>query len=58
VRSDLPDEPFFVAQIIAVNGQRPRREVRVQWFEHTSSRYTLFGNGSWELSSILIFLII
>ena len=49
-RSNLPDEPFFVAQIISVNGQRPRREVRVRWLEHVGTRYTLFGNGSWELS--------
>lgn len=51
IHSSLPkEEPFFVGKIIAVNGRRPNREIRIQWLEHAGNQRTLFGNGTWELS--------
>ena len=57
MRADLENEPYFIGQIIEVNGRIPNREVRVRWFKHIGKRNGLYGNGRWELLGYFNFII-
>jgi hypothetical protein len=55
VRADLENEPYWIGQVVSVNGIIPRREVRVRWLKHFGKRNGLYGSGIWKLMSNFIF---